>query len=65
MVAASHALLAAFKCELMPYLASRATLRFSVSERPPAKLIERVAKFRAKEATRRAKAKQPVRKQSR
>jgi hypothetical protein len=65
MVAASHALLAAFKGELMPYLASKATLHFSLSERPRARLIERVAKFRAKEATRRAKAKQAVRKQSR
>jgi uncharacterized protein YdhG (YjbR/CyaY superfamily) len=47
---ASDALIAAFEGELSPYRASKGTLRFPLSEPVPAKLIERVAKFRAREA---------------
>ena len=54
---ASDELVAAFRGELTPYRASKGTLRFPLSEPVPVKLIERVAKFRAKQAGRRAKAK--------
>lgn len=39
----------AFKDELGPYKASKSTLRFPLSQPVPLKLIERIAKFRAKE----------------
>jgi uncharacterized protein YdhG (YjbR/CyaY superfamily) len=54
---ASDGLVAAFKGEVTPYRVSKGTLRFPFSEPVPAKLIERIAKFRAKEAAARAKAK--------
>ena len=54
---ASDELVAAFKGELTPFRASKGTLRFPLSEPVPVKLIERIAKFRAKEAMRRANAK--------
>jgi len=47
---ASDALVAAFGGELKPYRVSKGTLRFPLSEPVPAKLIERVAEFRAREA---------------
>ena len=53
---ASDALVAACKGALRAYRASRGTLRFPLSEPVPAKLIERIAKFQAKDAGRRAKA---------
>ena len=53
---ASDALVAAFKGALTPYRVSKGTLRFPLSEPVPGKLIERIAKFQAKDATRRAKA---------
>ena len=62
---ASDALVAAFKGALTPYRASKGTLRFPLSERVPATLIERIAKFRAKEAARRAKVKRAMRKKVR
>jgi uncharacterized protein YdhG (YjbR/CyaY superfamily) len=62
---ASDALVAAFKGALTPYRASKGTLRFPLSESVPAKLIERIAKFQAKEAARRAKAKLSLRKKVR
>ena len=40
---------AAFKDELAPYVVSKGTIRFPLSEPVPVKLIERIAKFRAKE----------------
>jgi uncharacterized protein YdhG (YjbR/CyaY superfamily) len=43
----------AFKDQLASYKVSKGTIRFPLSEPVPAKLIERIAKFRAKEATRR------------
>ena len=40
---------AAFKDDLRPYEVSKGTIRFPLSGRIPLKLIERIAKFRAKE----------------
>jgi uncharacterized protein YdhG (YjbR/CyaY superfamily) len=54
---ATDSLVKAFKGELAPYRVSKGTLRFPFSQPVPAKLIERIAKFRAKEAAARAKAK--------
>jgi uncharacterized protein YdhG (YjbR/CyaY superfamily) len=50
-------LVAAFKDELAPYEISKGTIRFPLSEPVPVKLIERIAKFRAKEVVEREKAK--------
>jgi len=46
---ATGRLVAEFKKELAPYTVSKGTIRFPLSEPVPAKLIERIAKFRAKE----------------
>jgi uncharacterized protein YdhG (YjbR/CyaY superfamily) len=46
-------LLAAFSDELARYEISKGTIRFPLSEPVPAKLIERIAKFRLKEASER------------
>jgi uncharacterized protein YdhG (YjbR/CyaY superfamily) len=54
---ASDALVAAFKGALTPYRVSKGTLRFPLSEPIPVALIERIAKFQAREAARRVKAK--------
>jgi uncharacterized protein YdhG (YjbR/CyaY superfamily) len=54
---ASDALIAAFKNALRPYRASKGTLRFPLSAPMPLTLIGRVARFQAKDAARRAKAK--------
>ena len=62
---ASDALVAAFKGALTPYRVSKGTLRFPLSEPVPGKLIERIAKFQAKEAARRAKLKPTQRKKGR
>lgn len=43
-------LVAAFKEELAPYEVSKGTIRFPLSAAVPARLIGRIAKFRAKEA---------------
>jgi uncharacterized protein YdhG (YjbR/CyaY superfamily) len=53
---AGAALVAAFTAELAPYKVTKGTIRFPLDEPVPAKLIERIAKFRAKEAGARAKA---------
>jgi uncharacterized protein YdhG (YjbR/CyaY superfamily) len=58
---ASDTLVAAFKGALTPYRVSKGTLRFPLSEPVPEKLIERIAKFRAKEVARKAKAKLALR----
>ncbi|MGH9256850.1 MAG: iron chaperone [Vicinamibacterales bacterium] len=50
-------LVAAFKDDLAPYEVSKGTIRFPLSEPVPVKLIEALAKFRAKEAAERGKAK--------
>jgi uncharacterized protein YdhG (YjbR/CyaY superfamily) len=54
---ATGAMLAAFKDELTPRQIKNATVRFSLAEPVPVKLIERIAKFKAKEAGECAKAK--------
>jgi uncharacterized protein YdhG (YjbR/CyaY superfamily) len=46
---ATKRLLAALKDELKPYKVVKSTVRFSLAEPVPAKLIERFAKFRAQE----------------
>jgi uncharacterized protein YdhG (YjbR/CyaY superfamily) len=46
----SDRLVAAFKDALAPYIISKGTIRFPLSEPVPVKLIEGIAKFRAKEA---------------
>ena len=48
---------AAFKDDLARYEVSKGTIRFPLSEPVPVKLIERIAKLRAKEVAGRAKAK--------
>ena len=45
---AGEHLLAAFKDELGPYKVSKGTIRFPLSEPVPARLIERLAKFRGR-----------------
>lgn len=54
---ATGRLVAAFKDDLAPYEVSKGTIRFPLSQPVPVKLIERIAKFRAKEAAERARAK--------
>ena len=46
-------LVAAFKKELASYKISKGTIRFPLSEPVPVKLIERIAKFRAREVAER------------
>ena len=50
-------LVEAFGDELAPYELSKGTIRFPLAQPVPAKLIARIAKFRAHEAGERAKAK--------
>jgi uncharacterized protein YdhG (YjbR/CyaY superfamily) len=57
-------LLAALGDELAPHLAGKGTMRFALSERVPTKLIERIAKVRAKEVAGRAKTKAAATKRS-
>jgi uncharacterized protein YdhG (YjbR/CyaY superfamily) len=47
--AATEQVVAAFQEELAPYKIDKGTIRFPLSEPVPVKLIERIAKFRAKE----------------
>ncbi len=54
-----------FKKELAPYKISKGTIRFPLAEPVPVKLIEGVAKFRAKVLAERAKAKQAAKKKKR
>jgi len=56
---ATGQLVAAFKDDLAPYKLSKGTIRFPLSEPVPVRLIGRLAKFRAKEAAAREKAKAP------
>ena len=50
---ATKRIVATFKQELRPYEISKGTIRFPLSEPIPAKLIERIVKFRAKEVSHR------------
>jgi uncharacterized protein YdhG (YjbR/CyaY superfamily) len=54
---ANNQLVAAFNDDLAPYQVRKATIRFPLSRPVPVRLIGRIAKFREKEAARRAKAK--------
>lgn len=54
---ATDQVVAALKDDLTPYKVSKGTIRFPLSERVPVKLIERIAKFRAKEVAEREKTK--------
>lgn len=58
---ASAALVAAFEKELAPYKVSKGTIRFPLSEPVPARLIGRLAKFRAQETKRLAEEKAAAR----
>lgn len=62
---ASDELVAAFKGALLPYRASKGTLRFPLSAPVPAELIAQVARVRARAAMRRAKAKAILKKRGR
>jgi uncharacterized protein YdhG (YjbR/CyaY superfamily) len=62
---AGAALVAAFKNEPGPYKVAKSTLRFPHSAPVPVKLIERIAKFRAKEAAVREKTKASAKKKKR
>ena len=53
-----------FKHELAPYEVHKGTIRFPLSQPVPEKLIERIAKFRAKDITEREKAKTAAPKKS-
>jgi len=44
----------AFQADLAPYKVGKGTIRFPLSQPVPVKLIERIVKFRAKEAAERA-----------
>ncbi|MGB2717911.1 MAG: DUF1801 domain-containing protein [Vicinamibacterales bacterium] len=56
-------LLAAFKDDIARYeVSGKGTIRFPLSEPVPARLIERIARFRAKEAAEQAKAREAARK---
>src|ERR1700735_4864795 len=52
---AGERVIAAFKDQLSSYKVSKGTIRFPLSEPVPVTLIERIAKFRAKEAVQREK----------
>jgi uncharacterized protein YdhG (YjbR/CyaY superfamily) len=54
---ATARVLAAFQDDLAPYEVKKSTIRFSLSQPVPVKLIERIAKFRAKEVAWREKVK--------
>jgi uncharacterized protein YdhG (YjbR/CyaY superfamily) len=54
---AGERLVTAFKDQLASCKVSKGTIRFPLSEPVPVKLIERIAKFRAKEAVQREKSK--------
>jgi uncharacterized protein YdhG (YjbR/CyaY superfamily) len=54
---ASAGVAAAFGRELSPYEVIKGTIRFPLDQPVPVNLIERIAKFRAKEVVQRAKAK--------
>ncbi len=54
---ATRRVIAEFKDDLAPYEVNKATIRFPLSQPVPVKLIERIAKFRAKEVTEREKPK--------
>jgi uncharacterized protein YdhG (YjbR/CyaY superfamily) len=52
---ATRRLIEAFKSDLAPHQLVKSTIRFSLAEPVPVKLIERIAKFRANEVSERKK----------
>jgi len=58
---ATDRLVAAFTDDLAPYKVNKGTIRFPLSKPVPVKLIERIAKFRAKEVAEREKTKAATR----
>jgi uncharacterized protein YdhG (YjbR/CyaY superfamily) len=60
--AATAGALIAFKRELEPYEVMKGAIRFPLSQPVPVNLIERLARFRAKEASQRLIAKVAARK---
>jgi uncharacterized protein YdhG (YjbR/CyaY superfamily) len=54
---ATNSIVVTFKDDLAPYEVYKGTIRFPLSEPVPEKLIERIAKFRAKEVDEREKTK--------
>ncbi|MGH7712858.1 MAG: iron chaperone [Gemmatimonadaceae bacterium] len=54
---ATRELIAVFKDDLAQYEVQKGTIRFPFSQAVPARLIERIAKFLAREAAERARAK--------
>ncbi len=50
---ASDRLVEAFQDELAPYEVNKGTIRFPIADPVPVKLIQRIAKFRAKEVAKR------------
>jgi uncharacterized protein YdhG (YjbR/CyaY superfamily) len=54
---ATDQLVEEFKDDLAPYEVNKGTIRFPLSQDVPVKLIERIAKFRAKETVERDRAK--------
>jgi len=58
---ATGRVVAAFAEDLAPYRISKGTIRFPLSQPVPAKLIERIAKFRAREVAEHEKADNPKR----
>jgi uncharacterized protein YdhG (YjbR/CyaY superfamily) len=54
---ATERVVAAFKDELASYEVNNGTIRFPLTQPVPVKLIERIAKFRAKEVAERERAK--------
>lgn len=58
--AATAGVVAAFQDELAAYEIDKGTIRFPLSEPVPVKLIGRIAKFRAKEAAERVKARDMI-----
>ena len=57
---AASRVVATFKDALGPYEIRKGTIRFPLSEPVPVRLIEQIAKFRAREVSERGKAKGPV-----
>ena len=53
---ASDQLADTFKAELAPYVVDKGTIRFPLNQPVPVKLIQRIAKFKAKAAAERAAA---------
>jgi len=59
---ATRQVVAAFKDDLAQYEVNKGTIRFPLSRPVPARLIERIAQFRAKEVAQRQEAKEAARK---